>query len=140
MDIESRCYCGKITLKIKLSLPPETYSPRACDCSFCTRHGASYVSDPEGSLRIFYQTEKDLKLYRQDKSDKLAQMVMCSHCGVLMGVIYNESDKIWGAINSRATDHSFGDMVIVSPKKLSGPEKIQRWKQVWFKDVELRPL
>jgi hypothetical protein len=50
--LHASCHCQNIVLELELTRPPETYAPRACDCDFCTKHGATYLSDPGGTLAI----------------------------------------------------------------------------------------
>src|SRR5262249_46899024 len=48
--LKGSCHCGRIAFSFSSTIPPEKYNPRACDCSFCQRHGALFISDPNGSL------------------------------------------------------------------------------------------
>lgn len=41
------------------------YHPRACDCDFCRKHGAAYISDPQGAVRIQVKDAQQLGRYRQ---------------------------------------------------------------------------
>ena len=41
------------------------FAPRACDCEFCSRHRAAWVSDSQGALRIEVHYGADLQRYRQ---------------------------------------------------------------------------
>ncbi len=60
----ANCYCGNIRILASFSQYLVTYSPRACDCEFCLKHGAAYVSDPEGSLRIRIGNELEVNWFR----------------------------------------------------------------------------
>src|SRR5690242_281873 len=91
------CHCGNIRLEIDLIRTPGAYSPRACDCDFCRKHGASYVSDPDGSLTVRVQEEGRLVRYRQGSGT--AVCLVCANCGVVVGVVYDEAGKTFGAIN-----------------------------------------
>lgn len=138
--VKGSCYCANIVVDLNLSNPPESYNPRACDCYFCRKHGASYLSDPAGTLCISVKDMQALGNYRQG-GDGIASFLHCLTCGVLIGVMYqNEADgKTFGAINSLIIDESthFGAPVSASPKKLSNDEKIKRWKEVWFSNVTI---
>ena len=59
------CHCGNIAVSVELTRAPDAYHPRACDCDFCRKHGASWVSDPQGSLRIRIREESDVNRYTQ---------------------------------------------------------------------------
>jgi len=59
------CHCGNISYVIEISNDPASCKPRACDCQFCTTHGASYVADKKGSLAIKIKNEAELSKYRK---------------------------------------------------------------------------
>ena len=129
------CHCGNIQIELDLTRAPETYNPRACDCDFCTKHSAAYLSDPKGSLTIRIKDESKVEKYRQGSGQ--AEFLICTDCGVLVGVTYESEGRIYGAVNAKAIDgvKSFGPEQPVSPKTLSADAKTSRWQNVWFPDV-----
>jgi hypothetical protein len=131
------CYCGNIRLQLELAHEPAKYHPRACDCGFCRKHAAAYVSDPEGSLRIVIHDSHYATNFRQ--GSERAEMLVCSRCGVLVGALYREDGDTYGTINARAIEalESFDTEQSVSPKQLSAEEKVARWKKLWFYSVEI---
>ena len=131
------CHCGSIRLEIELPNTPETYSPRVCDCDFCRKHGAEYVTDPDGSLVIRLQNEHMLNRYRQGA--EIADCLVCATCGVLVAIHYQDEGQSFAAANSRAVDGNvrFGESIPVSPKVLSASEKVERWKRLWFQQINI---
>jgi hypothetical protein len=128
------CYCGNVLLHIRLPRPPKAYNPRACDCGFCRKHGAAYISDRSGSLEIAIGTATDRGSYRQ--GSEAADFLFCRRCGVLIGVTCEIDGRLYGAVNVRSLDPAaFGPEQSVSPKHLAATEKLQRWQGVWFPDV-----
>jgi hypothetical protein len=135
-SLRGGCHCGNLSMDIQLSREPGTYRPRACDCDFCRQHGASYVSDAEGSLRIRIKDEQAVSTYRQ--GSRQAEFLVCKHCGVLISVLYRHAANIYAAVNANAVDTSitFGSNQQVSPKTLLAEEKGHRWRELWFARVE----
>jgi hypothetical protein len=131
-DVSGGCYCGNIRLTVTFSQDLRAYAPRACDCEFCRKHGAAYVSDPAGSLHIRVADERELSRFRQGSNT--AQMLLCRQCGVLVGALYQEADELFGTVNARSLEAqtSFGTQQCVSPKALSADRKVQRWREIWF--------
>ena len=129
------CHCKNITFKIETTEEFETHEPRACDCEFCTKHSASYISDPKGSLKIVVTNKNDLKKYKVGSG--VADFLICNECGVFVSVCYEEQGRIYASINSKTVDKktNFGGEVVVSPKQLDDVDKIKRWKDIWFADV-----
>ena len=131
------CHCGNIRVEIALPRPPGDYSPRACDCDFCRKHGASYLSDPHGSLLIRIEDERDGGRYHQGSGT--ADCLLCRRCGVLIGATFLCDERLYAAVNVRILDGAagFAAELPVSPKKLSQNEKAQRWQTLWFADVSV---
>ena len=132
------CHCGNIRFQATLPSSLGTYQPRACDCDFCQKHGAAYVSDPAGEVVFDVADSNLLSTYRQGSGT--AGFLLCKACGVVVGVNYNESAAQYAALNARAfADYAlFGEGVTVSPKQLSGDDKKKRWSEVWFRKVAFR--
>jgi hypothetical protein len=131
------CHCGNILLDLQLANEPGSYRPRACDCAFCRKHGAAYISDARGTLRVRINDPLRSATYRQ--GNELAEMLLCTRCGVLMGALYRADGCIHATVNVRVIEGAerFGAEQAVSPQKLSGDEKVSRWKQLWFSSVDL---
>lgn len=132
------CDCGNLTLRLFTTLSPEQVTPRACDCSFCLKHGAMYVSDSSGRLRIDVRKEEYLGKYRQ--GSRTAEFLFCKRCAVLVAVVAEREGTMSGAVNARCMDDfdGFGEPEVVSPRKLTKEEKMARWDAAWIKDVAIK--
>lgn len=131
------CHCGNIGVELQLRTDPATLHPRACDCAFCSKHSAAYLSDPAGRL-IFRLGDPD-KVSRYRQGSQTAVFLVCRVCGVLAGVYYESDGRLYAAVNSKilAERDAFGGETAVSPKSLTALEKTRRWQTVWFADCEL---
>jgi hypothetical protein len=136
--VSGGCQCGNIQVEIELSAAPGELHPRACDCSFCRKHGAAYVSDPKGSLLIRIKDAREKSTYRQGSG--LAEFLLCRNCGVLVGVFHRDDQQLHATVNVKALEcaTAFAAEQTVSPQKLSADQKVQRWREVWFSRVEIR--
>ena len=135
--MDGGCHCGNISVEFELSRLPGTYTPRACDCTFCTKHGAAYISDPQGSLHILIRNGEHSRIYRQGSGT--AELLLCANCGVLIGALYREHDQVYATLNVQVTARptDFGAPQSASPQTLSQPDKVSRWKSLWFSDVSV---
>ena len=52
MIIQGRCHCGNIGFFLTWEPDPAEIPARACTCSFCTKHGGVWTSNPRGALKI----------------------------------------------------------------------------------------
>ncbi len=130
-----KCFCGNIRFEMELVKPLGTYTPRECDCMFCRKHGAAYLSDSNGKLVIFVEEKRKLQLFKQGSNQ--AEFLICTICGILVAVCYYDGIKRYAAINSRTIDCAAapGKNKVVSPERLLPEDKVKRWKEIWFNDV-----
>jgi hypothetical protein len=133
--VNGGCHCGNILLEIDFSRAPGAYNPRACDCDFCRKHGASYVSDAQGSLLVRVKDVRQSGKYRQGSG--IAECLVCRNCGVLVGAFYRSDGRLFAAVNAKVVDDQvkFGAEQPVSPKNLSESAKVTRWQDIWFSNV-----
>ena len=134
--VNGGCHCGNIRVELALTAAPGDYAPRECDCAFCRKHRAAYVSDPRGSLLISVRDERQSGRYRQGSGQ--AEMLLCRNCGVLVGALYRDGARTYAAANASAADAQFGTRQPVSPATLSDADKVRRWKDLWFSEVTIR--
>ncbi len=135
--ISGGCHCKNLRVELELARPPGAYNPRACDCDFCRKHGASYVSDAQGRLLIRIHDGRESATYRQGSGQ--AEFLLCRRCGNLVAVLYRSGAQLHGAVNARAIDTGtgLGPEQPVSPRTLSGEDKAKRWQDIWFRDVTI---
>ena len=125
------CHCGAVRWNFETAQTLAAFTPRACDCDYCMRHGAAWVSDPAGRLRI---RAADGKLQRYRQGSGQAEFLSCRDCGVLVAVVAHSSDgRLLGAANRNAFDDraSFSEQALVSPQQLAPDAKLARWTQLW---------
>ncbi|RAO77159.1 GFA family protein [Dyella jiangningensis] len=81
MLIEGRCHCGNISFSLRWEPDPEEIPARACDCSFCARHGGVWTSCPDGYLRVSVQDAALVSRYAF--GTRTAEFHVCARCGVV---------------------------------------------------------
>jgi hypothetical protein len=135
-QLSGGCHCGNIAVTVELARDAGAYHPRACDCDFCRKHGAAWVSDPQGSLLIQLRAERDASRYAQGAG--IAEMLLCRTCGVLVAALWREQ-QLYGVVNVSVLDAraAFAAAQTVAPKALSPEEKRKRWQSLWFSAVTL---
>jgi hypothetical protein len=128
------CHCGALRWTLETRHPLDGFTPRACDCDFCTRHRAAWVSDAQGALRIRGSAEH-LRRYRQGSAQ--ADFLFCNGCGVLVAVVCPTDDGLRGAVNRNSFDERrlLGAEVVASPQQLAPDAKLARWSQLWTPTV-----
>lgn len=97
MKLQGSCHCGNIRVVFEPALGIEALSVRACRCSFCRRHGARTVTDPEGTVEIHVRDTAAVTHYRFDQ--KTADYMLCAHCGVYVVAVLVEPAGAWATVN-----------------------------------------
>ena len=111
------CHCKNVSVIIKTAKSLNEYEPRACDCDFCTKHGAAFISDNKGELTFKIQDYDYISHYNQ--GDRIINLIVCKKCGVFTGGFYKQKDKILATLNSIILDGraSLKPAVPASPKQ-----------------------
>jgi len=87
------CHCGAVRVEFESALAPAELALRACQCSFCSAHGARTGADPKGRVRFL----GPLRRYRFGL--RTADFLLCGECGVYLGALYADSDGAWATLN-----------------------------------------
>jgi hypothetical protein len=85
------CHCGRYQARLASRT---ALRPRACGCSFCRRHGARTVSDPDG-LAAFKPGCPHVYQFGSGMTDFL----VCPVCGVYIGAAMTIGDDRFATIN-----------------------------------------
>ena len=92
------CHCGAIRGALTAGKPAAELQVRACQCGFCTRHGAMTVSDPAG--RATFEIEP-AALTRYQFGTRSGTSLLCGRCGMYAGAILEDDGKVWSILNVR---------------------------------------
>ena len=126
-----KCHCDNVSVIFSTKLAIHELVPRACDCDFCVQHGASWLSDPAGSLKVVINESHRLR--HKQQGSNTANFAYCETCGVLVFASHQQNSVRYAALNSRCLDHReyLPEPAPVSPKTLSKEDKVSRWLQYW---------
>src|ERR1700676_217391 len=100
---EGACHCGALSIRYESAAVPETWSVRACQCSFCRLHAALSTSDPGGSLAFSATDRADVQRYRFGM--RTADFLICRRCGVYVGATFAAATGRFGIVNLRTLRH-----------------------------------
>lgn len=130
-SFQGQCHCGAIRATLLATKPASELQARACQCGFCTRHGAMTVSDPAG--RITFAIER-AALTKYQFETRTGTTLLCARCGMYAGVILEDDGKVWSAVNVRGLAFAEFKGRMPEPVVYEGetPEaRIARRKQKW---------
>lgn len=113
-----RCHCGAVGFEYRTDKPVAEWSVRACQCSFCRKHGAAYTSDPAGSVRFAHEDPAVLSRYRF--GHKTADFIFCGRCGGYLGAVTEEGGQALMVLNIRALDPQPDGLPAAQPMSYEG--------------------
>lgn len=96
------CHCGALTLDFASEKSPAELGARACQCSFCRKHGGISVSDPDGAVTIFAASENAVSRYRFGLG--ITDFLLCADCGVYVAATCKIEGRPFAVINANALD------------------------------------
>ncbi|HEX9579268.1 MAG TPA: hypothetical protein VF993_16055 [Myxococcales bacterium] len=126
--ITGRCHCGNVETSLETGIDPRALPLRACQCTFCRRHGARTTSDPSGRAQIKVRDEAQLSRYRWGLAT--ADFLVCRRCGVYAGAVMQS----WAVLNVNLFDDQEPFRREVQPVNYDGEsaeQRIARRKKVW---------
>ncbi|HKY96098.1 MAG TPA: hypothetical protein VJL84_12370 [Kiloniellales bacterium] len=101
MEHRGSCHCGALRVSYRSAVPPGETEVRACQCSFCRRHGSRAISDPGG--RVVIEAEaRALNRYRFGLGT--ADYFLCARCGVYLAAVMTEGERAWSVVIVNALD------------------------------------
>ena len=96
--IHGSCHCGAVRVSVRLSRTPQEIELRACQCSFCRRHGARTFADPSGHALIESASAADIRDYRFGQ--RTADFLICAECGVYVAAVIEAPGGLHATINA----------------------------------------
>jgi hypothetical protein len=91
------CHCGNLTIVFETGQAPDALEIRACQCAFCTMHGARSVSDPAGRVRVVARAPAETHCYRF--ALRTADFVVCRRCGAYAAAVMRDGGRSYAIVN-----------------------------------------
>ena len=95
------CHCGAVSVTFTTTLPLAELPLGRCDCSFCRRHGARTVADPDGAL-VIRAPEGGLRRYRFRL--RITDFLLCATCGVYIAPLMTIEGRDYASLNVNVLD------------------------------------
>ncbi len=99
IDHDGSCHCGAVRVTFRATRPLAELALRRCDCSFCRRHGARTVADPEGEVVI---RARALRRYRFGLG--ITDMLLCGECGVYVAAVIEHEGRALATLNANVLE------------------------------------
>jgi hypothetical protein len=136
MLIQGKCHCGNISFSLSWEPDPVEIPARACDCSFCTKHGGVWTSNSKGALEV---TVKDPSLVSKYAfGTRTADFHICARCGIVPVVTSRIDDHLYAVVSVNAFEGKARALVRGAPASFDGEgteSRLTRRKRSWIGDV-----
>jgi len=136
MLIHGQCHCGNIAFSLTWEPDPARIPARACTCSFCSKHGGVWTSNPQGALRI--AVENASLVSRYEFGTETAQFHVCTRCGVVPLVTSRIEDRLYAVVSVNALEGIDAALLDRAPSNVEGEDKdfrLARRQRNWIADV-----
>ena len=100
MNIQGSCHCGNVEFDLAWDGDPPQIPARACSCSFCTKHGGVWTSQPTARLRVRLADPSVVSQYAF--GTRTATFHVCSRCGVVPFVTSEIDAHLYAVVNVNA--------------------------------------
>jgi len=137
MLIRGKCHCGNISFSLLWEPDPAQITGRACNCSFCSKHGGVWTSNPRGALRIVVSDPTLVSKYAF--GTRAASFHTCLRCGVVPVVTSRIDGQLYGVVSVNAFEGVDRSLIRRESTDFHGEEtadRLARWKRNWIANVE----
>jgi hypothetical protein len=136
MVIYGKCHCGNISFALVWEPDPVEIPARACDCSFCAKHGGVWTSHPAGALEIVVDDPSLVSRYSFGTGT--AEFHTCARCGVVPVVTSLIDDHLYAVVSVNALEGVDPSLLRRGSASFEGEAKesrLARRKRNWIANV-----
>jgi hypothetical protein len=137
MLIHGKCHCGNIAFALTWDPDPAEIPARACGCSFCTKHGGVWTSNPKGTLRVRIQDPSVVSQYAF--GTRTADFHICTRCGIVPLVTSRIDGHLYAVVSVNAFENVDPALLRRAPASFEGEEtadRLARRKRNWIPSVD----
>ena len=136
MLIRGSCHCGNVSFELTWEPDPTELPARACGCTFCTKHGGVWTSNPKGALRV--KVDEPSVVSKYAFGTRTALFHICGRCGVVPVVTSEIDGHLYAVVNVNAFSNVEPSLLRRSAASFDGEgvdDRLARRKRNWIADV-----
>ncbi len=138
MLIHGKCHCGNIAFELEWEGEPAEISARACDCSFCVKHGGVWTSDPNAKLSVGIRDASLVSKYAF--GSRTATFHVCSRCGAVPIVTSEIANHLYAVVNVNVFENVDQSRLRRAAASFEGEDtesRLARRRRNWIADVRI---
>jgi hypothetical protein len=136
MLIHGKCHCGNIRFSLVWDPDPAEIPARACTCTFCSKHGGVWTSNPRGALEVSIEEPKLVSKYAF--GTRTADFHVCARCGIVPVVTSRIDGHLYAVVSVNAfegVDPALLKRASASFDSEGEEKRLARRKRNWIADV-----
>ena len=134
--IQGKCHCGNIAFSLTWEPEPAEISARACGCSFCSKHGGVWTSNPSGALEVVVEEPSLVSKYTF--GTRTAEFHICARCGIVPVVTSRIEERLYAVVSVNAFEGVEPSLLRRVPASFDGEgedARLARRKRNWIRNV-----
>ena len=138
MLLHGKCHCANIAFELEWDGDPPEIPARACDCSFCTRHGGVWTSNPKSTLAVTLREASLVSKYAF--GSETATFLVCARCGTVPLVTSEIAGHLYAVVNVNALDNVDPAWLRRTVTHFEGEDvesRLARRQRNWISDVRI---
>ena len=138
MLLNGKCHCGNITFELEWEGDPAEIPARACDCSFCIKHGGVWTSNPKSRLLVAIRDASLVSKYAF--GSRTATFHVCSRCGAVPLVTSDIANHLYAVVNVNVLENVNQSCVHRASADFEGEDiesRLARRRRNWIADVRI---
>jgi len=139
MLIRGKCHCGNIAFSLTWEPDPAEIQARACDCTFCQKHGGVWTSNPRGALEVTIEDPSRVSKYAF--GTETAEFHICARCGIVPVVTSTVDGRLYAVVSVNAFENVDPGLLKRAPASFGTEEtgsRLARRKRNWIADVTFK--
>lgn len=136
MLINGSCHCGNIRFSLTWEPDPAEIPARACTCTFCSKHGGVWTSNPRGALEVRIRDPKLVSKYAF--GTRTADFHICARCGIVPVVTSRIDERLYAVVSVNAfegVDPALLRRAAATFDAEDEEKRLARRKRSWIPDV-----
>jgi len=136
MLVIGKCHCGNITFTLDWPEDQPEVPARACNCSFCIKHGGVWTSNPRAKLSVVLH-QPDL-VSKYVFGTETATFHVCTRCGTVPIVTSEIANHLYAVVNVNTFENFDESRLRRSTASFDGEDidsRLARRCKNWIADV-----
>ena len=136
MKVRGGCHCGNLTFELDWAGDAARIPARACDCTFCVRHGGVWTS--HAGSRLAVKIADDALVSRYEFGTRTATFHVCARCGVPPLVTSTIDGRVYAVVNVNCFEGVDPARLDRAPASFEGEtveSRLARRKRGWIGEV-----